>query len=278
MIEWQSASDSDAAAVKSCCVTAYESEWVELLLGASWHPGGLELTMHAGAMLELAPNRTLLDVACGQGASAIALAREYGCSALGVDLSARNVEIARGDAERAGVADRVRFEVGDAEWLRVDDETFDAVLCECAFCTFPSKEAAAREFARALRPGGVVCVTDVTLDGRLPGDLDTLLGRVACIAEAQPAVAYATELAAAGLAVGTIERHDGAVRELLQQVRLRLLAAEVASALGKLALSRESLREAKSLLRSASGAVDDGTLGYALITARAGLPPREERF
>jgi ubiquinone/menaquinone biosynthesis C-methylase UbiE len=30
------------------------------------------------------------------------------------------------------------------------DASFDAVICECAFCTFPDKSAAAREFARVL--------------------------------------------------------------------------------------------------------------------------------
>jgi hypothetical protein len=29
---------------------------------------------------------------------------------------------------------------------------FDAVLCECAFCTFPDKPTAATELARLLRP------------------------------------------------------------------------------------------------------------------------------
>ena len=55
--------------------------------------------------------------------------------------------------------------------------SFDAVVCECAFCTFPDKPTAAAEFARVLRPGGRVGITDVTLDpARLDDELRTLAG------------------------------------------------------------------------------------------------------
>lgn len=36
---------------------------------------------------------------------------------------------------------------------------------ECSLCTFPDRNAAAREFARSLRPGGLATITDVTLTG-----------------------------------------------------------------------------------------------------------------
>ena len=63
------------------------------------------------------------------------------------------------------MAHLVRFEQGDAERLTLDDGQFDAVICECAFCTFPDKRAAAAEFARVLKPGGTVGLTDLTRSG-----------------------------------------------------------------------------------------------------------------
>ena len=36
------------------------------------------------------------------------------------------------------------------------------MICECAFCTFPDKRAAASEFARVLKPGGKVGLSDLT--------------------------------------------------------------------------------------------------------------------
>lgn len=268
MTDWLAAPTETPEAVKACCVTAYESDWLPLLLGDSWHPGGLALTLRAGERLELRPGLVLLDVACGRGASAIALAQRFGCRVQGIDLSAANIEAARAAARAADLSDLVTFEVGDAERLPLAGASVDALLCECAFCTFPTKTVAAGELARVLRPAGALCLADVTRDGPLPAELDSLLARVACLADARSIAGYASILEGAGLALQRTEGHPAAVRELLGQIRLKLLAAEVAAGLGKLALSRDALREAKSLLRSASRAVEDGALGYALLLAR----------
>lgn len=64
------------------------------------------------------------------------------------------MERARAAADKAGLSGKVRFHLGDAERLPLPGNTFDALVCECAFCTFPGKAAAAAEFARVLRPGG----------------------------------------------------------------------------------------------------------------------------
>lgn len=270
MTDWRSSAVDSPEALKACCVAAYESEWVSLLLGDSWHPGGMALTHRAGEHLRLASDTVLLDVACGRGSSVLALAQRFGCRAVGVDLSAANIETARAEAERAGLASLVTFEVGDAERLPLAGGSVDALLCECAFCTFPSKPAAAAEFARVLRPGGRLCLTDATREGPLPAALDSLLARVACIADARSIGEYGALLEEAGMAVTHAEAHPSAVRDLLGQVRFKLLAAEVAVGLGKLAISRDDLREAKALLRAATEAVDSGALGYGLIAGVRG--------
>ena len=134
-----------AAAVKACCADLYASDWARLLLGDSLHPGGQALTQRLGHMLRMAPGARVLDVASGPGASAIHLARQFDCWVLGVDYGAANVALARDDADRTGLRGRVPFSQGDAERLPCADAAFDAVICECAFCTFPDKAAAARD-------------------------------------------------------------------------------------------------------------------------------------
>jgi len=67
--------DFSAEEVKSCCAALYESDWARLLLGDSFHPGGMALTKHLGATLGLRPGLRVLDVASGKGTSALALAR-----------------------------------------------------------------------------------------------------------------------------------------------------------------------------------------------------------
>ncbi|MBL7660072.1 methyltransferase domain-containing protein, partial [Escherichia coli] len=87
---------------------------------------------------------------------------------------------------QTGLTERVRFHLGDAESVPLPDDTFDALVCECAFCTFPDKNAAAQQFARILRPGGLAGITDVTVgDGGLPAELTPLAAWVACIADAR---------------------------------------------------------------------------------------------
>ncbi len=98
--------------IKSCCARLYESDYARLLLGDSFHPGGMALTERLGSMLALGPGKRVLDVAAGVGTSAIHLARTFGCDVIGVDYGAENVKAA---AAQADAGDRVRFEQGDAE-------------------------------------------------------------------------------------------------------------------------------------------------------------------
>ena len=95
--------------------------------------------------MELGPNSRVLDVAAGTGGSALFLAERFGCEVVGIDYSRESVALANAAAAEAGLAGRVRFELGDAEQLPFDNGSFDAVICECAFCTFPDKTKAAAE-------------------------------------------------------------------------------------------------------------------------------------
>lgn len=267
MTESQSQPDSDA--VKSCCADAYSNDWARLLLGESFHPGGLALTRRLGALMGLDRDGVVLDVACGRGTSAIALAEEFGCRVTGIDLSETNIDAAREAAERAGLAHLLTFEVGDGEALPIEAGSVDAMICECAFCTFPDKATAASEFARVLRPGSVMGLTDLTREGDVAPELESLLGWVACVADAQPLDRYVEYLGAAGLTVYRQERCDSALQEMVSQVRMKLLAAEVATKLGKLSVSLDDVRTGKHLVRLAGEAAASGTLGYALVLARA---------
>lgn len=151
---------ADPAQLESCCAQTYGSDVVALLLGESYHPGGLSLTRRLATALGLRPGQRVLDVAAGPGATARLLAGEYGALVDGIDLSSAVVARARSMAQRAGLGDTARFHVGDAERIPLPDSQFDAVVCECALCTFPDKPAAAVEIARVLRVGGRVGLTE----------------------------------------------------------------------------------------------------------------------
>lgn len=253
--------------LKQCCARLYESDLAKLLLGDSFHPGGLKLTEQLGTLLGLTPQSRVLDIASGLGASALFLAERFGCEVLGIDYSSQNVEQADAAAVAKGAYARVRFQIGDAERLPVEDASFDAVICECAFCTFPDKAAAAHEFARVLRKGGRVGLSDLTRGPVLPRELDSLLAWIACIADAQSIDGYVQYLSGAGFRVEHIGQQDEALLEMVHQVRMKLLGAEIMVGLKKLDLPNIDFPAAKRMAQAALNAIQQGSLGYAIICA-----------
>jgi ubiquinone/menaquinone biosynthesis C-methylase UbiE len=254
-----------AEEIKACCASIYQRDAVALILGDSYHPGGADLTRHLGRTLGLRPGQRVLDVASGPGATAFLLAAEFGVTVDGVDLGEQSVGTANARAAATGVADRVHFHLGDAEGLPVADGSVDAVICECAFCTFPDKATAAVEMARILRPGGQVGITDVTLDpARLDPELASLAGWVACIADARPLTEYEDLLEQSGLHVTLTEAHDHALTEMIEMIDTRL---RVFGMLNAPALQEVDVDAARYKTAIAAKAVCDGIAGYALLVA-----------
>ena len=255
------------SSVKQCCADVYDSETAKLLLGNSFHPGGTRLTEHLGQILDLTPRTRVLDVAAGRGMSAIFIASRFGCEVVGIDYSRRNIDQAERDVKDRGLDDKVTFQWGDAEQLPFAAGSFDAIICECALCTFPNKKAAAVEFARVLRVGGQVGLSDLTRQGVLVPELDSLLSWVACIADAQPLSGYVALLSDANLKVRATEEHNSVLAEFVNQMRARLLVAEVMMGLKKLALPGFDVEGAKAIAKHALDAIGAGKLGYAIVTA-----------
>jgi arsenite methyltransferase len=264
---------ADSKSVKQCCAQLYESDLARVLLGDSFHPGGLRLTERLGELLRLTPESRVLDVASGTGSSALFLAERFGCQVVGIDYSGQNIADASELASAKGLSSLARFERGDAERLPFPDTSFDAIICECAYCTFPNKTDAAREFARVLRPGGRVGLSDLTRASALPKELDSLLAWIACIADAQSVDTYADYLRSAAFEPEKVEVHDEALTEMVQQIRMKLLSAEVLVGLKKLSLPSVDFTSAKQMAQSALAAIRKGQLGYAaLIAVKTGMP------
>lgn len=250
--------------VKSCCASAYSSSAARWLLGDSFHPGGAQLTSRLARALRVGTGELVVDVASGPGTSALQVARDTGCEVIGVDLAAESVAAATRTAAKAGLSGRVRFVQGDAEALPLADETVDGALCECALCTFPDKPTAAREFARVLRPGSRLVISDITaLSHELPRELTSLLAWVACIADARPLEEIASLLEDGGLVVDTTERHDHALAAMLDRIDSRLRFARLLGA----SLMGGRVAEGRELVAAAQDALARGLLGYAVVIA-----------
>jgi len=204
------------------------------------------------------------------GTIALHLTKASDCRVTGIDLSEANISAARAAAEAQGLAGRVHFELADAERLPFPDAAFDTVVCECAFCTFPGKDIAASEFARILKMGGGVGISDLTrAEAPLP-ELEGLLAWIACIGDALPVHEYGSILTQAGLPVEETENHDDALAEMARSVQSRLLGVEIASGLGKLQIPGLDLGAAKQFASAADDAIRGRKLGYTILIAKRG--------
>jgi SAM-dependent methyltransferase len=110
--------------------------------------------------LALKPGERLLDVGCGAGDAAIALAPDVspGGSVLGIDASDAMLDVARGRAAAAGVD--AAFRRGDAMALEEADHSYDAARAERALQWIADVPGAVREMVRIVRPGGRVSLID----------------------------------------------------------------------------------------------------------------------
>jgi SAM-dependent methyltransferase len=139
-------------------------------LSASYHRHSGPLTQRlVEPLLDAAgvgPRTRVLDVATGPGyAAAACVAR--GASAVGLDLSAAMLELAR------SLHPELELVEGDVERLPFADASFDAAVGNFVVLHLGRPEQAAGELARVLRPRGGVALTTWASDrgGRLPGIL-----------------------------------------------------------------------------------------------------------
>jgi demethylmenaquinone methyltransferase/2-methoxy-6-polyprenyl-1,4-benzoquinol methylase len=106
----------------------------------------------------LGPGGRALDVACGTGKVTRDLWRavQPGGSALGIDFSAGMISLA---SDRSVGDEGVRFVIGDALALPVEDGAFDAATIAFGMRNLADYRLGFAEMARAVRPGGrVVCL------------------------------------------------------------------------------------------------------------------------
>jgi len=111
--------------------------------------------------LRLRAGERVLEVACGSGGVSVRFAERSGVSVVGVDRHESAVASARRRAERSAAAERLRFEVADADRdLPFADGSFDAIFCNDSINHFRDRDRVFREWRRVLAPGGRCLYTD----------------------------------------------------------------------------------------------------------------------
>src|SRR4030095_5932604 len=106
------------------------------------------------------PHHRVLDAGCGVGGSSIFLAKETGCTVTGVTLSSTQVEKAKANASRYGVAQKANFQVANFLKMPFADHSFDVVWCIESVCHANEKEDFLREAFRVLKKKGTLIIAD----------------------------------------------------------------------------------------------------------------------
>lgn len=138
------------------------------------------------------PGETILDLGCGGGIDTVIAARRTGPGGvvIGLDFLPEMLERTRQAAEEAGLGNVWTLE-GEMEAIPQPDDAIDLVISNGVINLSARKARVMAECARVLRPGGRLCVSDLTVDqDGLPPEILT-----------QPA-------AWAGCVAGALAEHD----------------------------------------------------------------------
>jgi SAM-dependent methyltransferase len=188
---------------------AYEriEEEFQAELDKSLNPRGSAMLYDIVRGLRLSPGASVLDLGCGDGRHSFKLAKEFGFAVKGIDPVRHHVDVANERLAEAAtqdpeLAERVRFEVGWAESLPVDDRSVDLIWSTDVLGLVERLDQVFAECRRVLRDDGrmLAYYTSFWLDRLVSHELTWLSDRLGIIRANSDAGHFESAFAAAGLA------------------------------------------------------------------------------
>jgi len=186
-------------------------------------PDGANMGLSCGnpaALAALNAGETVVDLGSGGGFDVFIAGRKVGASghAIGVDMTAEMLSKARRNTaayrEQTGL-NNVEFRLGEIEHLPLANNTADVIISNCVINLSPNKPQVWREFARVLKPGGRVAVSDIAMIKPLPSDvLKTVEALIGCVAGATLISETERMARAAGLSDIVLTRKPGYIEAL----------------------------------------------------------------
>lgn len=124
---------------------------------------------------DLSPGETVLDIGPGGGIDSILAARRVGPTGrvIGLDLLDEMTDRAAANADEAGVSGWTEFIRGEMEQIPLPGSSVDVVISNGVINLSPRKSRVLAEIFRVLRPGGRMCVSDLTVEEDLPPEILT---------------------------------------------------------------------------------------------------------
>ena len=172
-----------------------------------FHVGGMAASQRVAGRLDLIPSHRVLDIGCGAGGPARAIAAAHGCHVTGIDLTADF--ITAGDRLNAacGLQALVALHHGSALEMPFDSAAFDRAMMLHVGMNIADKRTLMAEAARVLVPDGLFCAYDVMRVG--DGEISFPLpwASDASVSAVETPDTYITAAENAGFEL--LARHDG---------------------------------------------------------------------
>jgi arsenite methyltransferase len=119
---------------------------------------------------EIKQGQTVIDLGSGAGNDAFVARKLVGENGrvIGIDFSEAMIAKARANAEKVGY-NNVEFRLGDIDSMPITSNVADVIVSNCVLNLVPNKHKVFSEIFRVLKPGGHFCISDIVLEGQLPG-------------------------------------------------------------------------------------------------------------
>ena len=117
-------------------------------------------------LLRLSSSSSVLEIGCGSGGYAVALAKRIGCRVSGFEIDPAGVNTATALAEKENVSNLTEFSQHDAsKAMPYEKESFDAVYSTDVMCHVPLREEVLANTRGLLKPGGRFVFSDALVIG-----------------------------------------------------------------------------------------------------------------
>ena len=170
-------------------VLAGVTVWTVLMYRAFSYDGKRQMSRHiiesVAEYVNLPEGGRCLDVGCGSGALAIAVAKRNpqatvtGIDRWGAEYASFSKRLCEDNARAEGVAERIAFAQGDALKLDFPDGAFDAVTSNYVYHNIPGRDRQAilLESLRVLKKGGTFAIHDIFSKAKY-GDMQAFVKRL----------------------------------------------------------------------------------------------------
>jgi len=178
----------------------YQSGALQKRCGSYLRPGGAELTRRIFELASPAATDRIIDIGCGRGTTLNMLHDQGYKQLFGVD---RHLQFPQETEPR-----NICCLCGDMTDLPIQDTSLDYLLCECAW-NLSDQPLSMREFARVLKPGGVLALADIFHQRQVPGEwpIESCLASAHTISETQDIVKQC------GFAIEHLEDHSHMLKQ-----------------------------------------------------------------